>query len=163
MVGAVGQQSGHIRGAEVRGAGKRAEAVGHQAKASVAAAREAELEVPKNAQGKAASAIARGIDPASLFAARVADAVPDGGEAIGEGEVVALPGGTAPAEAGEPAADMPGTEAGGTGEAVTVLPEPREEVVAEPVPVTGPNLISEDPAVALLLAKTAGGDQPDRP
>lgn len=49
--------------------GKSAQSMGHQAKAAVAAAREAGTAVPKNAQGVAASAIARGADPASVFAA----------------------------------------------------------------------------------------------
>ncbi|MBT8409941.1 MAG: hypothetical protein KJN93_09980, partial [Alphaproteobacteria bacterium] len=40
------------------------------AKAAVAAAFEAGIEVPKNAQGQAASSIARGVDPAALFAAQ---------------------------------------------------------------------------------------------
>ncbi len=61
--------------AEARGAGKSAEAVGQKAKAIVAVAREANFEVPRNAQGLAASAVARGIDPASLFAGQVSDGV----------------------------------------------------------------------------------------
>lgn len=55
-------------------AGRSSDAVGHRAKAAVAAAREAGAELPRNAQGKAASAIARGADPASLFQARIASA-----------------------------------------------------------------------------------------
>lgn len=73
MIGAVGNQAMGPQGAEARGAGKRAEAVGQQAKALVAAAREAGAALPKNAQGIAAAAVARGVDPASLFAARVTE------------------------------------------------------------------------------------------
>lgn len=71
MIGAIGEQaaaSARPPGAEQ---GRRAEAVGQQAKAAVLAAREAGAELPKNAQGLAASGIARGADPASLFAALV--------------------------------------------------------------------------------------------
>ena len=84
MIGAVGDAaySGN-RGAVEQG--RRAEAVGQQAKAAVAAAREAGAELPKNAQGIAASGIARGADPSSIFAALVgpvgeaADTVDTGG------------------------------------------------------------------------------------
>lgn len=72
MIGAIGNQA---MAAEARGAGKSAEAVGQKAKAIVAVAREANFEVPRNAQGLAASAVARGIDPASLFAGQVSDGV----------------------------------------------------------------------------------------
>ena len=48
-------------------------APGQLAKAAVAAARDAGIELPRNAQGLAASQIARGADPASVFAALVAD------------------------------------------------------------------------------------------
>lgn len=61
--------------------GKSAESVGHAAKAAVAAAREAGLDVPRNAQGLAASQIARGADPASIFAARTAE-TPSGEEPL---------------------------------------------------------------------------------
>ena len=52
--------------------GKSGQSVGHQAKAAVAAAASDGVDLPRNAQGMAASAIARGIDPASVFAALVA-------------------------------------------------------------------------------------------
>ena len=51
--------------------GKSAQSVGHMAKAAVLEARAAGAELPKNAQGVAASAIARGADPASVFAALI--------------------------------------------------------------------------------------------
>ncbi|NNF72127.1 MAG: hypothetical protein HKN02_08055 [Rhodobacteraceae bacterium] len=51
------------------GPGKSAEAPGQQAKAAVAQARADGIDLPRNAQGVAASQIARGADPASVFAA----------------------------------------------------------------------------------------------
>lgn len=53
---------------EAQGANK-GRAIGLEAKALVSQAREAGAELPNNIQGKAASSLARGIDPASLFAA----------------------------------------------------------------------------------------------
>lgn len=67
---------GTAPGAERSGSGKSAQSVGHLAKAAVASARtaalEAGLELPRNAQGLAASGIARGADPASIFAGLLA-------------------------------------------------------------------------------------------
>ncbi|MBT8477150.1 MAG: hypothetical protein HKO95_15090 [Rhodobacteraceae bacterium] len=51
------------------GPGKSAEAPGQQAKAAVAQVRADGIDLPSNAQGVAASQIARGADPASVFAA----------------------------------------------------------------------------------------------
>ena len=59
---------------DVAGPGKKMNSVGHQAKAAVQAAQEAGADMPKNAQGLAASAIAKGADPASVFAGMI---VPD--------------------------------------------------------------------------------------
>lgn len=56
-----------------QGPGKSAQSVGHMAKAAIAAAHEAGIDVPKNAQGFAASQIAKGADPAAIFAAQVVD------------------------------------------------------------------------------------------
>lgn len=67
---------GTVPGAEKSGSGKSAQSVGHLAKAVVASARsaalEAGVELPRNAQGLAASGIARGADPASIFAGLLA-------------------------------------------------------------------------------------------
>lgn len=57
--------------------GKSQQSVGHMAKAAVSEAKSAGIELPKNAQGMAASAIAKGADPASVFAALL---VPDPSE-----------------------------------------------------------------------------------
>ncbi len=46
-------------------------AIGHQAKAAVVVAREAGVDLPNNAQGIAASGLARGVDAAALFASLV--------------------------------------------------------------------------------------------
>ena len=51
--------------------GKAAQAVGHMAKAAVAEAKSLGVDLPKNAQGMAASAIARGAEASSVFAAIV--------------------------------------------------------------------------------------------
>lgn len=56
--------------------GNSAMAVGQIAKQLVKDAIAAGAELPKNAQGMAASAVARGADPASVFAAQVAEDVP---------------------------------------------------------------------------------------
>ncbi len=53
------------------GAGQAGNAPGQQAKEAVRTAREAGAELPKNAQGVASSAIARGAEPSSVFAALV--------------------------------------------------------------------------------------------
>jgi hypothetical protein len=55
--------------------GKSAQSVGHLAKAAVAEAKSAGVDLPKTAQGMAASAIAHGADPGSVFAALVAPEV----------------------------------------------------------------------------------------
>ena len=52
--------------------GKSAQSAGHLAKAAVAEARAAGAELPKNAQGMAASQIAHGADPGSVFAGIIA-------------------------------------------------------------------------------------------
>ena len=65
--------------------GKSAQSVGHLAKAAVAEARAAGADLPRNAQGMAASAIARGADPASVFAAMIVvpePVVDDGGGVV---------------------------------------------------------------------------------
>ncbi len=84
MIGAIGDQAAAYARPSGAEAGRRGEAVGQQAKAAVAAAREAGAELPKNAQGLAASGIARGADPASIFAALVTEVAPsDAGGDVG--------------------------------------------------------------------------------
>ena len=58
--------------------GKNGQSVGHLAKQAVSAAREAGIDLPRNAQGVAASQIAQGADPASVFAAAAEPDVPAG-------------------------------------------------------------------------------------
>lgn len=55
--------------AVVQSPGKSAQSVGHQAKAAVAEAAANGIELPKNAQGVAASQIARGVEAAMVFQA----------------------------------------------------------------------------------------------
>lgn len=57
--------------------GKSAMAPGQQAKAAVSAARAAGVDLPKNAQGLAASQIAKGAEAASVFAAQIAALTPE--------------------------------------------------------------------------------------
>lgn len=76
--------------------GKSAQAPGQLAKQAIAAARAAGVELPRNAQGVAASAIARGADPSSVFAAQ---AVPEDGADTGT-QTDAATGGEMAAEAG---------------------------------------------------------------
>ena len=64
--------------------GKAAQSVGHIAKAAVAEARAAGVDLPKNAQGMAASAIAQGAEPASVFAAQIAALAEDDGQPLVE-------------------------------------------------------------------------------
>ena len=63
-------------GAETSGVGRSEEATGQQAKQAVGDARQSGADMPKNAQGIAASQIAQGADPASIFAA-LFDAISD--------------------------------------------------------------------------------------
>ncbi|RZW08664.1 MAG: hypothetical protein EX266_05280 [Rhodobacteraceae bacterium] len=135
MIGTVGNQSAVAQGSEARGAGKRADAVGQQAKAAVAVAREAGQTLPSNAQGLAASAVARGIDPATLFAARVTEL--DGSDAATVDDVPVTP--DVVETEGE---DVPVSDA-------SVL----HEGTAEKSVDYGEIVISEDPSLALLLTE----------
>ncbi len=74
MMGPVGPDStprGMDRPERAEGPGKKMQAVGQKAKMAVAMAREAGVELPKDAQGMAASGLARGADAESLFASLV--------------------------------------------------------------------------------------------
>jgi hypothetical protein len=76
----------------LHGPGKSAQSVGHQAKAAVAAAKESGAMLPSNAQGLAASGIARGADPATIFAAMVTpEPPPPDPDVAGEGDIVGVP------------------------------------------------------------------------
>ena len=74
---------------EAQGPGKSGSSTGHLAKQAVSAARAAGIEIPKNAQGIAASQISKGADPASVFAVQVVVDVPD--PIVEEPEVPAEP------------------------------------------------------------------------
>ena len=83
MIGLTGQaHTRHAIPLDGTGPGKKAAAIGQQAKQAVTVAR-GFADLPKNTQGLAASGLARGADPASLFAGLVAPpptdetAVPD--------------------------------------------------------------------------------------
>lgn len=149
MIGGVGHQPGSGQLGEARGAGKRADAVGQQAKVILALSRDAGGEVPPNARGLASSAIARGIDPASLFASRVGNGV--GGPAqppvpaVDDGAL-----GVAVANRGGAVRDDSGVEAAPAGEAGNGAPEKSLAF--------GGLVISEDPSLALLLEADAQTD-----
>ena len=169
MIGAIGDQAAAYSRPSAADPGKRADAVGQQAKAAVAAARETGLELPKNAQGVAASGIARGADPASIFAALVApvaegDGVGDVGGVpttpvdggldglgvpVGEGDVpvdAAPPAPLAPAPPNVAGDDEAPADTGESGETLQVA------VVSEQV------LSVDDGAVALELLTAAQSD-----
>lgn len=77
MIGGVGQAGGEMMRRDMTtegatGPGKKMMSIGHLAKAAVTAARDAGAELPKNAQGVAASGLARSADPETLFASLIA-------------------------------------------------------------------------------------------
>lgn len=146
MIGPVGTQQVVAPSGEARGVGKSAQAVGQQAKAIVAIAREAGAEVPRNARGLAASALARGIDPASLFAARVTE--PEGlGDPIEPGD--------APV-AGAPVAEV-SIDGGETGSVITGIEEDAESL-PRALEADKQLIVSEGPGRALLLDETTSRD-----
>jgi len=148
MIGAVGH-SHPVHGNEGAGPGNRANSVGHQAKAAVAAAREAGADLPKNAQGLAASSIARGVEAEAIFAGLIAPEEPafddtDDGVAVAplgdDGEDAVANAETVSDEA--PAALVPPAEDEAPNEGELLAP------VAEPVAPSSAS--AEDIALALL-------------
>lgn len=158
MIGSVGGPP--VAGPET-GAGKRAAAVGQQAKAWVGAAREAGQAMPKNAQGLAASALAQGVDPASLFAARVdagaggaegSGGVEDGGAVPPEDGAVLPEGGAVAPEDGGVAPDEGLPEGDALPEAVAA-----DGTVADgEAEGAGRFVVSEDPVLALFGVEDEG-------
>ncbi len=151
MIGAVGEPafSGNRGSVEQ---GRRAEAVGQQAKAAVAAATEAGAELPKNAQGIAASGIARGADPSSIFAALVGP-VGEASDTTDTGGVTTTP----PQDGGD--AEVPVdviVQPPSDSEPTAPVEEPSEEASVVQVAVSEPVLAVDDGAIALeLLEETA--------
>ena len=126
------------------GPGKSVMAPGQMAKSAVAEARAAGAELPPNAQGLAASQIARGADPASLFAALItqSDAPVDGGDAVAGNP--AAPTGDAP--------DAPSTDTAPAGDA-QVDAGPADGITADSAPPdanTIPDVSIEAPEDAIL-------------
>lgn len=124
--------------------GKSAQAVGQMAKAAVAEARAAGVEMPKNAQGMAASAIARGADSSSVFLALVQpDPITDDGAASdASGEEVAV------RDAGEVS-----SAPAGTADAQTIVAA--EEGYAAAADATASNMIKDEAETALALLTQA--------
>ena len=151
MIGAVGEPafSGNRGSVEQ---GRRAEAVGQQAKAAVAAATEAGAELPKNAQGIDASGIARGADPSSIFAALVGP-VGEASDTTDTGGVTTTP----PQDGGD--AEVPVdviVQPPSDSEPTAPVEEPSEEASVVQVAVSEPVLAVDDGAIALeLLEETA--------
>ncbi len=136
------------------GPGKSAHSVGHRARAAVAAAHEAGLEVPKNARGYAASMIAKGADPETLFAALVDEPPADFPLGDTEPAVADLdasdPVEVAPVE-GDPVESAP--VEGDLGEAPEVSDSaPIEEPVSPPETSDEPEVDLVDPAIDLANA-----------
>ena len=164
MIGAIGDQSAAYARPSGAEAGRRGEAVGQQAKAAVSAAREAGAELPKNAQGLAASGIARGADPASIFAALVTEVAPgDAGGDVGGVPTTAVddPGvngeagsGDVPVEAtpSAPIAPLPPSVGQDEGDETTLVDDVGEVVQ---VAVSDSALSVDDGAVALELLTAA--------
>ena len=146
MIGAVGDAaySGNRGSVEQ---GRRAEAIGQQAKAAVAAAREAGAELPKNAQGIAASGIARGADPSSIFAALVGP-VGEAGDTADTGGATTTP----PQDGGD--AEVPVdviVQPTSDSELSVPAEEPTEVESVVQVAVSEPVLAVDDGAIALEL------------
>ena len=132
------------------GPGKSAQSVGHRAKAAVADAREAGLEVPKNAQGYAASMIAKGADPATLFAALVQEPPQETPATDTEPAITDLDG-SAPVE-GEPV------------ESASVENEPVESAPVEGEPAeSAPVEDTDDSDIALAGQTTSPPETADEP
>ena len=136
MMNAVGHEAAaiHTPGAKSGRAG----AVGQQAKVAVAAAREAGLDLPKNAQGLAASAIARGAAPESVFAALVSPPADDGGSSTDDAVDIA------PTETG----DVPEVAVGDTDATVDIVPAEDGAVVPPEVVPQGDDALVEVPVIA---------------
>ena len=126
------------------GPGKSAHSVGHRARAAVAAAHEAGLEVPKNARGYAASMTAKGADPETLFAALVDE--PPADVPLGDTEPA-----VADLDASDPVEVAP--VEGDLGEAPEVSDSaPIEEPVSPPETSDEPEVDLVDPAIDLANA-----------
>lgn len=159
MIGAIGDQAAMATRGGSAEQGRRAEAVGQQAKAAVAAAREAGAELPKNAQGLAASGIARGAEPASIFAALVSPV----GEPDSTGDVGGVP--TTPTDDGSGAPVGGDVVVDGEGAPPAPIAPPPADLVAEDetpaddapvqVVVSQPALSVDDGAVAVELLAAA--------
>lgn len=130
--------------AETAGPSNRVNAVGQLAKTAVQDARESGVELPKNAQGYAASQIARGADPESVFSALVsADdsaAVAEGAEAAED----AIP--VADDAAGETVAD----EADGADGEIAFADDTGSSEDIDLVPEDGEGLSAAETALSLL-------------
>ena len=167
MIGAIGDQASAYARPSAADAGRRGDAVGQQAKAAVTAARDAGADLPKNAQGLAASGIARGAEPASIFAALITEVAPGdasgdvGGVPTTQGDNLGVPAVVVPedipveATPSAPVAPLPPNVAEGD-EADTAPADDAAEVVQ--VAVSQSPLTVDDGEIALELLTTAQSD-----
>lgn len=155
MIGNI-SHSHAVRSAGQSAPGGAAQSVGHQAKAAVAAAREAGADLPKNAQGLAASGLARGADPATLFASLIAPDIPLADDPVSDpvadpADPAATP--VAPGETG----DAPATEI-----SVEIGVAPHSTgTTSDMSPADGDRGAPADIATAADPAVTAGRSAPD--
>ena len=148
MVGAIGNQAGVAQAGKERTEGKGPRSIGSLAKAAVASAREAGADLPKNAQGLAASALARGIDPASLFAARVSDSASGlSGDGSTNTEVLVTQSPDLPAGEGSVDGDAEGNIAGEAAPAGVV--EPGDGADQSGVAESDPSQTAESPETGI--------------
>jgi len=126
--------------------GKSAQAVGQIAKVAVAEAKAAGIDLPKNAQGMAASAIAKGADPSTIFAALIAPE-PEVDVVIPDDDVVAVEEDVIVAEeSGDPVSDP----------AQDLLAQVAEDGYAVSTEALRPDVAQTDAEIALaLLNETA--------
>ncbi|MDH3740156.1 MAG: hypothetical protein OER56_01045 [Hyphomicrobiales bacterium] len=114
----------------IQDVGKSSNSIGHQAKAAVALAAADGQELPKNAQGKFASALARGLDPATILILQDASAPVDDTVPVADDPV-----------AGDPVADDP------------VVDEPIGDVLLDE-PVADP--VVDEPVVDTVADEPVG-------
>ena len=135
-----------------RDMGKSAQSVGHMAKAAVAQAAAAGADLPSNAQGLAASQIARGADPASVFAAFVPQVDPAGdAEPVGEGMT---PADGAVVDGATPDIDVVPPTGVTDADGDAVIPGPTQET--DPTPAAfDATPVADDPAAASAMTALA--------
>lgn len=129
--------------AETAGPSNRVNAIGQLAKTAVQDARESGIELPKNAQGYAASRIARGADPESVFSALVSgnDSAAVAEDAEGADDTVAVAAEAFADEADSADGEIGFAEDTGSSEDINLVPDDGEGLSAAE---TALSLLDED-------------------